>query len=120
MSRYERFGLGRFWSHEYGSAADPAELGWLLSYCPYHHISPETVYPATMFTVFEGDTRVDVLHARKMCAALQAASSGSMQERPILFRLETGVGHGARAASRSAGLAADPLAFIARYLGSAQ
>lgn len=119
MIRYEQFGLGRFWSHEYGSAADPVELGWLLSYSPYHHVSPQTSYPATLFTVFDGDTRVDVLHARKMCAALQAASSGSLDKRPILFRLETGVGHGARAATRTAGLAADQLAFLAQYLDSA-
>ncbi|MDQ4038362.1 MAG: prolyl oligopeptidase family serine peptidase [Actinomycetota bacterium] len=117
LVRYEQFGLGRFWSHEYGSAADPEELGWLLSYSPYHHVVPGVSYPATMFTVFDGDTRVDVLHARKMCAALQAATSASRDDHPILFRLESGVGHGARAASRTAGLAADQLAFFAHYLG---
>ena len=31
-------------------------------------------YPAVLFTVFDGDTRVDPLHARKMCAALQHAT----------------------------------------------
>ena len=115
MARYERFGLGRFWSHEYGSADDPLEFGWLLGYSPYHHVRP-AAYPATLFTVFDGDTRVDVLHARKMSAALQAATSVPVNECPILFRLETGVGHGARAASRTAGLAADQLAFFAHYL----
>lgn len=116
MVRYEQFGLGRFWSHEYGTAAVPEELAWLLSYSPYHHVAVGTSYPATMFTVFDGDTRVDVLHARKMCAALQQATSAALHDRPILFRLEAGVGHGARAASRTAGLAADQLAFFARYL----
>lgn len=117
MVRYEQFGLGRFWSHEYGTAADPLELGWLLSYSPYHHVAAGASYPATMFTVFDGDTRVDVLHARKMCAALQAATSAAPEDYPILFRLEDGVGHGARAASRTAGLAADQLAFFDRHLG---
>lgn len=116
MVRYEQFGLGRFWSHEYGSAADTVELEWLLSYSPYHHVE-SAAYPATMFTVFDGDTRVDVLHARKMCAALQAATSGAIDERPVLFRLESGVGHGARATSRTAVLAADQLGFFARHLG---
>jgi len=51
-----------------------------------------------------------------MSAALQAATSVPVNECPILFRLETGVGHGARAASRTAGLAADQLAFFAHYL----
>src|SRR5664280_1998082 len=69
MVRYERFGLGQTWSDEYGSAADPTELGWLLSYSPYHHVVDGTDYPAVLFTVFDADTRVDPLHARKMCAA---------------------------------------------------
>ena len=37
---------------------------------------PGTAYPAVLFTVFESDTRVDPLHARKMCAALQHATTG--------------------------------------------
>ena len=67
-----------------------------------------------LFTVAEGDTRVDPMHARKTCAALQYASSGFG---PVLFRYERGVGHGARALSRSIGLAADSLAFLAESLG---
>ena len=34
-----------------------------------------TAYPAVLFTVFDSDTRVDPLHARKLCAALQAATT---------------------------------------------
>ena len=30
MVRYERFGLGQTWNVEYGTAADPEQLGWLL------------------------------------------------------------------------------------------
>ena len=44
----------------------PAELGWLLGYSPYHRVRDGTAYPAVLFTVFEGDTRVDPLHARKL------------------------------------------------------
>ena len=73
MVRYERFSLGRTWNDEYGTADDPDELGWLLSYSPYHHVREGTGYPAVLFTVFDSDTRVDPLHARKMCAALQHA-----------------------------------------------
>ena len=32
MVRYERFGLGQTWNDEFGTAADPVELGWLLGY----------------------------------------------------------------------------------------
>ena len=76
MVRYERFGLGVTWNDEYGTADDPSELGWLLGYSPYHRVREGTDYPAALFTVFDGDTRVDPLHARKLCAALQHATSG--------------------------------------------
>jgi prolyl oligopeptidase len=113
MVRYERFGLGQTWNVEYGSASDPEQLGWLLGYSPYHHVVPGTAYPAVLFTVFTSDTRVDPVHAYKMCAALQYATSG----RPVLLRAEGQVGHGARAVSRMAGLAGDTLAFAARHTG---
>jgi prolyl oligopeptidase len=117
MVRYERFGLGETWNDEYGSAADPRELGWLLSYSPYHHVRPGTRYPAVLFTVFDNDTRVDPMHARKMCAALQHATSAPLAVRPILLRRESNVGHGARAVSRSVSLSSQTLAFAARYTG---
>ena len=75
-----------------------------------------TDYPATLFVVFEGDTRVDPLHARKMCALLQASTAGP---RPILIRREIGVGHAGRAISRDVDLAADELAFLTAQLGLA-
>ena len=114
MVRYERFGLGQLWNGEYGTASDPVELGWLLGYSPYHRVRPDTAYPAVLFTVFGNDTRVDPLHAYKMCAALQHATRS---RRPVLLRNEPDVGHGARAVSRSAELSADILAFIAQQTG---
>ncbi len=114
MVRYEKFGLGVTWNDEYGTADDPEELGWLLGYSPYHHVRDGVDYPATLFTVFDGDTRVDTLHARKMCAAMQAATAG---DRPVLLRLEREVGHGARALSRTVALSADTLGFAARWTG---
>jgi prolyl oligopeptidase len=116
MVRYERFGLGATWNDEYGSAEVPGELEWLLSYSPYHHVVEGTDYPAVLFTVFDGDSRVDPLHARKLCAALQWATAG---ERPILLRRERDVGHGARSVSRSIDLTVDTLAFEADRLGLA-
>ncbi|WP_084960345.1 prolyl oligopeptidase family serine peptidase [Thermoactinospora rubra] len=113
MVRYERFGLGAAWRGEYGSAEVPEELAWLLAYSPYHRVRRGVPYPATLFTVAGGDTRVDPMHARKMCAALQWAGS----PRPVLLRHEPDVGHGARAVSRSVDLAADALAFLAAHTG---
>ena len=114
MVRYERFGLGATWNVEYGSADVAEEFGWLFGYSPYHRVRDGVAYPATLFTVFDGDTRVDPLHARKLCAALQHATSSG---RPVLIRAEGDVGHGARALSRSVDLAADTLAFTARWTG---
>jgi prolyl oligopeptidase len=114
MVRYELFGLGRTWNDEYGTAADPVELGWLLGYSPYHRVVEGTAYPAVLFTTFESDTRVHPLHARKLAAALQHATTA---EAPIVLRRELSVGHGARAVSRTVGLAADQLAFLAAYTG---
>jgi len=117
MVRYERFSLGRTWNDEYGTADDPEELGWLLTYSPYHHIREGTVYPAVLFTVFDSDTRVDPLHARKMCAALQHATAGDPATRPVLLRRETDVGHGARSVTRAIALGVDQLSFLAAHTG---
>ncbi|MDQ2754647.1 MAG: prolyl oligopeptidase family serine peptidase, partial [Actinomycetota bacterium] len=122
MVRYERFGLGATWNDEYGRADDPIELAWLLGYSPYHHVKPGRAFPAVLFTVFDGDSRVDPLHARKMAAALQWASgafsgSASGASRPVLLRREAEVGHGARAVSRGLDLAADELTFLSAQLG---
>ena len=119
MVRYERFGLGETWNDEYGSAARPAELEWLLSYSPYHHVHDGTAYPAVLFTVFDNDTRVDPLHARKMCAALQHATSAPFARGPVLLRRESNVGHGQRAVSRSVSLSSQTLAFTAWHTGLA-
>jgi prolyl oligopeptidase len=117
MVRYERFGLGQTWNDEYGTADDPEELGWLLSYSPYHHVREGVQYPAVLFTIFDSDTRVDPVHARKMCAALQHATSARWPRHPILLRRESDVGHATRAVSRSVALSADTLAFLALHTG---
>jgi prolyl oligopeptidase len=57
---------------------------------------------------------VDPLHARKMCAALQAATSSG---RPVLFRRERQAGHGARSIRRTIELHADVLSFLAANVG---
>lgn len=119
MVRYELFGLGESWNVEYGTADDPEQLAALFAYSPVHNVHEGTEYPGVLFTVFEGDTRVDPLHARKMCAALQWATSGDPARRPILLRRETGVGHGARSTSRRIDLVADTLAFLADQVGLA-
>lgn len=114
MVRYELSGLGPSWVSEYGSADNPDDLRVLLSYSPYQHVTDCTGYPPVLFAVFDGDTRVNPLHARKMCAALQHASG---TDAPVLFRFERGTGHGPRSTSRAVLLEADCLAFLAYHLG---
>jgi prolyl oligopeptidase len=92
MIRYHHFLIARLWVPEYGSADDPEQFRWLHAYSPYHHVTPGKRYPAVLFSTAEGDTRVDPLHARKMAARLQAATSS---DRPVLLRIESRAGHGA-------------------------
>jgi prolyl oligopeptidase len=94
MLRYHKFLIARLWIPEYGSADEEKDFRWLYAYSPYHHVKEGTKYPAVLLATAESDTRVDALHARKMAARLQAATT-SGSEQPILLRIETKAGHGA-------------------------
>jgi prolyl oligopeptidase len=91
MLRYPLFRIARLWIPEYGDPDDPEAFAWLHAYSPYHHVVDGTAYPAVLLTAGESDSRVDPMHARKMAARLQAATSSG---RPILLRQETRAGHG--------------------------
>ncbi len=116
MARYELSGMGAHWTEEFGRRDEPAELDWLLGYSPYHRLQPDGRYPAVLLTAFEQDTRVDPLHSRKLCAALQHVTREPRDKRPILLNHQSGAGHGDQ--DRNAGLSyfSDVLAFFARYL----
>ena len=92
MLRYHNFLIARLWIPEYGSADDAEQFRWLRAYSPYHHVKAGVPYPAVLLATAESDTRVDPMHARKMAARLQAATTA---DRPILLRLEARAGHGA-------------------------
>jgi prolyl oligopeptidase len=116
MVRYHRFGAGRTWTEEYGSAEDPAQLRTLLAYSPYHHVVAGTRYPAVLLLSADADDRVDPMHARKFAAALQAATTGG----PVLLRIERNAGHaGADLRGAEAEKAADMLGFALDGLRSA-
>jgi prolyl oligopeptidase len=89
MIRYQKFGSGKTWTSEYGSIDDADQFRALHAYSPYHHVIPGTPYPATLFFSADSDDRVDPMHARKMAAALQHASSGG----PVLLRIQRHAGH---------------------------
>jgi prolyl oligopeptidase len=92
MLRYHRFLIARLWIPEYGSPDEPEQFRWLRAYSPYHRVEDGTAYPAVLLATAESDSRVDPLHARKMAARLQQATSSG---RPVLLRLEAKAGHGA-------------------------
>lgn len=91
MLRYQNLRIARLWIAEYGSAEDEEQFRWLYAYSPYHRVRDGQRYPATFLLTADGDSRVDPMHARKMAARLQAATSG---DAPILLRVETAAGHG--------------------------
>ncbi len=115
MLRYQRFEIARIWIPEFGSAEKAADFPFLHAYSPYHHVQDRTAYPAVLLTAAESDSRVNPLHARKLAATLQAATSS---DRPILLWVEPQAGHGAGKPLRKA-LAAtvDEWTFFAWQLG---
>ena len=117
MIRFPQFLIARLWTDEYGDPDVAEDFAWLHAYSPYHHVVEGTAYPATLFSTAEGDTRVDPLHARKMAALLQAASSGQ-DERPILLYQEGRAGHGVgKPVAKRADELADGLTFLAWQVG---
>jgi len=90
MLRYQKFKVGYYWTTEYGSADDQKQFPYLLKYSPYQNVKAGIAYPAIMFFTGDSDTRVDPLHARKMTALMQQASSSG---RPILLHYSLAGGH---------------------------
>jgi len=95
MIRYQDFLMARFWVPEYGTAENPAHFGFLKAYSPYQNIKEGTAYPAVFLTAGENDTRVHPMHARKMAAALQHATTSDPRENPVLLWVDYEGGHGA-------------------------
>jgi prolyl oligopeptidase len=117
MVRYPQFLIARLWTDEYGDPDVAEELDWLLGYSPYHHVKGGVCYPAVLMTTAESDSRVDPLHARKMAAALQTASS-CPHDHPVLLQQETRAGHGqGKPLHKQADELADVLSFLTWQLG---
>ncbi len=93
MLRYQHFTAGRYWTVEYGDAADPEAFEWLIRYSPYHNVEPGVAFPPTLIVTADGDDRVVPMHAYKFGAALQHAAGGA-SDQPLLIRIETRAGHG--------------------------
>ncbi|MBC7973690.1 MAG: S9 family peptidase [Myxococcales bacterium] len=89
--RFETTALGPQNAQELGSSAVPEEVEPLYRMSAYYHVVEQTRYPAILLTGAAHDARVPVWQPAKMAARLQAATSS---RKPILFRLDSGSGHG--------------------------
>jgi prolyl oligopeptidase len=117
MVRYPRTQIAKLWIGEYGNPEKAEEFQWLYAYSPYHHVKDGTAYPAVLLRTAERDSRVDPMHARKMCARLMEAST-SISRRPILFISDKNAGHGAGKPLKAAlNDLADTYAFLLWQLG---
>jgi prolyl oligopeptidase len=115
MLRYHQFASGKTWVPEYGSAEDPAQFAALRAYSPYHNVKQGVAYPAILMSSSDHDDRVDPMHARKLTALLQWASSS---DAPVWLRIQTNAGHGgADQIRQKVDQSADTYAFLMWQLG---
>lgn len=94
MVRFQNFLMARYWVPEYGTAENSDHFQWLLKYSPYQNIKQGAKYPATLFTAGENDSRTHPMHARKMAAAVQAATASDPADKPVLLWVDRDAGHG--------------------------
>jgi len=115
MLRYHKFNDGMIYVGEYGCSDNPDDFPSLLAYSPYHNVKEGVSYPAVMFISGDADTRCNPMHARKMTARLQAATSSDY---PILLDYKPTWGHvPVQSLSNRIDALTDRLAFICDALG---
>jgi prolyl oligopeptidase len=90
MIRYHLFDGAGKWIDEYGTADDPSDFVVLWGYSPYHQISDNTAYPAVMMVSGDADQKCNPMHARKMVARLQAATTSP---HPVILDYSRHRGH---------------------------
>ncbi len=90
MLRYHLFDFAAGWADEYGSPEDEEDFRSLVAYSPYHNVRDAVDYPAVLLISGDADTRCNPMHARKMTARLQAATTSSF---PVLLDYKPAWGH---------------------------
>lgn len=115
MLRYHKFDLAHFSVEEYGSAENQEDFHYLRRYSPYHRVKDGVAYPAVMLISGDADTRCNPMHARKMAARLQTATSSG---HPVLLDYKPTWGHmPVQPLSNRIEALTDRLAFICHELG---
>lgn len=90
MLRYHLFDNAHVWKEELGTSEDSGDFPALAAYSPYHRVRDVTAYPASMIVSGDADQNCNPMHARKMTARLQAASSSNY---PIILDYRPQRGH---------------------------
>jgi len=90
MLRYHKFDHADLWVEEYGCSENLEDFPYLYSYSPYQQAKDNVSYPAVMLISGDADTCCNPMHARKMAARLQSATSSSY---PILLDYKSEWGH---------------------------
>lgn len=115
MARYHLFDFAAAWVDEYGEPDDEQDFHSLLAYSPYHRVQDGMAYPAVLLISGDADTRCNPMHARKMAARLQAASTSGY---PILLDYRPAWGHTpVQPLSTKIEALTDRLAFLCHELG---
>lgn len=115
MLRYHKFDRANVSAEEYGSAENQEDFHFLRMYSPYHRVTDGVAYPGVMLISGDADTRCNPMHARKMAARLQAASSSG---HPTLLDYKPTWGHmPVQPLSNRIEALTDRLAFICHELG---
>lgn len=100
---------------EFGTFTNEDGFKGLYEMSSYHHVEDGVAYPAVLLTHGINDPRVNPWMSAKMTARLQMATSS---EKPILFRVEYGAGHGIGSTqNQRLGETADKWAFLLWQFG---
>ena len=90
MFRYHLFDSAALWSREFGTAENQQDFLALRQYSPYQLVKKGTEYPAVMLISGDADQNCNPLHARKMTARLQDATSSNY---PVILDYSEHRGH---------------------------
>ena len=116
MLRFQHFTAGRFWTVEYGDAADADAFEWLIEYSPLHNVADDVDYPPLLIMTAESDDRVVPMHSHKFAAEVQYRAGG-VSRNPLIERVETRAGHGmGKPTAKLIEEAADIYAFLLHHL----
>ena len=115
MLRYHLFDSTCAWTDEFGTAEQADDFATLFRYSPYHNVRDCVPYPSVLLVSGDLDHTSNSLHARKMTARLQAATSST---NPIVLDYSKFRGHAPvlPLSTRIESLT-DRIAFLANRLG---